>query len=171
MSRVDLNYDPADRGLASADLEAKYVQAGQHPAYTRVMWYEVLSKFPEVEETVDGYWPWVWLMIANEAPLPGTAQTVPVAAEDIIDVTTIDQFAGLVGKWHHNKVAVLEHMMTIPEGTEVAIKIGDEEKAVKLEGDVLAGFQAGLQVALVEFSQLPFVVSVDDNDDTSSSGQ
>lgn len=76
-----------------------------------------------------------------------TQEAPPVLIEDL------DQFVSLLTGWHSNKVAMLEHLLEIPEGTEMQVDGGD---SVALTGDILAGFKAGLNVALMELGKLPF---------------
>lgn len=73
--------------------------------------------------------------------------------ERIIPIESVDQLAHLLNQWHQHKLRVLQHMMAIPEGTEVSI---NEETEHKLEGDVLKGFQIGVSLCLIEFNSLPF---------------
>ena len=73
--------------------------------------------------------------------------------KDSIVVDDLDKFVKLLNGWHQEKVQVLEHMLTIPEGTEVVFN-GEEPKA--LEGDFQKGFIVGLSTALMELGTLPF---------------
>lgn len=83
----------------------------------------------------------------------------PVETKDpIITMSDIDQFAYLLAKWHKEKVKVLEHVLDVPE--ETVLNLNGTE--ITLSGDVLAGFQAGLSVALMELGNLPFVVETTD---------
>lgn len=72
----------------------------------------------------------------------------------IMPIESLDQFAGLLTAWHAEKVRVLEHMLQIPEGTEMVVDGGE---AVPLIGDRLAGFKAGIQLSLMELGTLPFI--------------
>lgn len=74
---------------------------------------------------------------------------------DTVEVDDLDHFVTLLIGWHTNKVKVLQHMATLPEGTEM-----ESEDGIKLmlSGDVLAGFQAGIGLALMELGTLPFAV-------------
>lgn len=80
---------------------------------------------------------------------------------DIEPVTDVNDLANKIVQWHANRVARLEHMLQIPEGTEVDFE--DGEKLV-LEGTVLSAFRLGLQVALKELGQLPIVAQYETDD-------
>lgn len=113
-------------------------------------------------------------MPSKEEALPGEAghaQQVPVTEADMINVQTMDQFAGMFMAWHQNKIKVLKHMQAIPEGTEIEITFGDVVREIKLEGEAMAAYHAGIELALIEFQNLPFAVSVEDapNDPVASS--
>ena len=82
----------------------------------------------------------------------------PHQQRDIIAMNDIDQFAYLLAKWHKAKIKVLEHVLDVPE--ETVLNLNDTE--ITLSGDVLAGFKAGLSVALMELGNLPFVVETAD---------
>ena len=83
-----------------------------------------------------------------------TKQSTP----ETLYVENIDHFIALLFAWHESKVKTLEHMMSVPEGTEVSI---NDEAPVALSGDVYKGFQIGLSLALLEFGQLPFMAEPD----------
>lgn len=79
-------------------------------------------------------------------------------ATPMTPIETVPQFAGYVINWHDNKVARLEHYLTIPEGTTVEVQDapGNPASQVTLTGDALLAFKAGILAALNEFAQLPF---------------
>ena len=79
---------------------------------------------------------------------------------DTLGITDLDTFVRALLHWHTNKVGLLQHMKTIPDGTEVTIE-GEEPKM--LQGDMLAGFQLGLSLALSELGTLPFAIEVDED--------
>jgi hypothetical protein len=78
---------------------------------------------------------------------------------ETLEIADLDMFVRILHQWHAGKVQLINHMLTIPEGTEMIL--GDNEQSVTLTGDVLAGFKAGLELALMEFGSLPFVVEVE----------
>lgn len=89
-----------------------------------------------------------------------TNDGVSVATETVA-VDDLNQFVMILTAWHAEKVAVLQHMLTIPEGTEFTI--ADEETGV-LEGDILDGFKAGINLALMELGVLPFTAEMDEDE-------
>lgn len=58
--------------------------------------------------------------------------------------------------WVLVAVDVIKHFRKIPEGTVLRDDSGIEHT---LSGDYLSGFRAGLDLAILEFSELPFKVS------------
>ena len=83
----------------------------------------------------------------------------------IVPVSNLDQFVYLLMAWHTEKVKALEHMMEIPDGSEMAV---DNGSATVITGDYRTGFQAGIALALMELGNLPFVAEKDEtpsNDD------
>lgn len=83
----------------------------------------------------------------------------PVPTEEVVQITDLDSFVRALVHWHTNKVAMLKHLAEIPEGTEMVV--GDDTPIV-LEGDILAGFKAGLETALIELGELPFSFELED---------
>ena len=74
---------------------------------------------------------------------------------ELIPIQNIDHFIHLITNWHNNRVAVLQHMLTLPAGTEMQVNDAD---SVVMDGERLEGFKAGLGLALMELGDLPFVV-------------
>lgn len=72
----------------------------------------------------------------------------------LVHIQNLDQFIALISHWHGQKVKVLEHMLTLPEGTAMQINEGND---IVMEGQMLEGFKAGLGLALMELGELPFV--------------
>ena len=75
---------------------------------------------------------------------------------ELMEVQDVHTFVALITHWHTSKVRVLEHMVSVPEGTVIQI---DDCAETSLEGAMLDGFKAGLSLALMELGQLPFVTS------------
>ena len=75
-------------------------------------------------------------------------------APHLVHIHNLDQFIALISHWHGQKVKVLEHMLTLPEGTTMQINEGND---IVMEGQMLEGFKAGLGLALMELGELPFV--------------
>jgi hypothetical protein len=83
-----------------------------------------------------------------------TQETKPATVE----VTNLDQFVSILSGWHSNRVQTLEHMLQIPDGTEVEVKNEDGSAQQHIiTGDVLVGFKLGLNLSLMELGSLPFV--------------
>lgn len=78
---------------------------------------------------------------------------------DIVSVSDLNQFVALLTQWHGNRKAVLSHMLTIPEGSEVSVNEGETHI---LEGDLLKGFHIGVTTSLIELGTLPFAVEFDE---------
>lgn len=76
-----------------------------------------------------------------------------------VHIESVNQFVGILQGWHDKKVKVLEHMLTVPEGTEMQVA---GESAAVLTGDMLAGFKAGIQLSLMELGKLPFAVEFEE---------
>lgn len=72
---------------------------------------------------------------------------------NIVEVTNIDHFVALLTAWHLKKVSILQHMVSLPEGTEMQ---SSEGTTLVLSGDILAGFKAGIALSLMELGSLPF---------------
>ena len=80
------------------------------------------------------------------------------APEGKTAIQDINQFASLVANWHQAKMGALKHLLEVPEGTTFTV---GEDKVV-LEGAVLAGFKFGVELAIMQFSYLPFVAEIED---------
>ena len=74
---------------------------------------------------------------------------------EIQDLHTVGDFFKALNAWHSHKVAILEHMLEIPDGSEVTFP-GIGEKV--LSGDMRDGFIVGVALSLIELGKLPFVV-------------
>ena len=87
-----------------------------------------------------------------------TETTPQPTPPETIEITDVNQFVGILIDWHAKKVAILEHMLQVPEGTEMIV---DGGTPVILTGDMLAGVQAGISMALMELGILPFVAEME----------
>ena len=76
-----------------------------------------------------------------------------------LEVVSLSQFVSLLTKWHGNRVAQLEHLLEIPEGTEASL---NETESIKLIGDARTGFLIGVTLGLAQLGTLPFVVELED---------
>ena len=75
--------------------------------------------------------------------------------KDTINVPDLDTFVELLVAWHSVKVKTLEHMLTVPENTEVTF---DSNVPKVIAGDYREGFIAGISLSLMELGALPFAV-------------
>lgn len=92
----------------------------------------------------------------NEQAQPST--DTPKVTPPIV-ITDINQFVAILSAWHATKVSILQHMLTIPEGTKMSVQDGPE---VVLTGEMLMGMQAGIELCLMELGDLPFEVIKND---------
>ena len=79
--------------------------------------------------------------------------------EDTVPVGDLDHFVSLLTNWHSSKVALLKHMMAIPEGTEAELNEGEK---ITMSGDILKGFRMGIVISLSELGSLPFVAEMEE---------
>lgn len=86
-----------------------------------------------------------------------TETTSQPTTPETIEITDVNQFVGILMAWHAKKVAVLEHMLQVPEGTEMAV---DGGTPIILTGDILTAFKAGVSTSLMELGILPFVAEM-----------
>lgn len=76
---------------------------------------------------------------------------------DTVQIEDLNQFIFLLSNWHKDKVALLKHLMEMPEGLEVTL---DDTEVAILKGDLHKGFKIGLIAALSELGELPFVAEL-----------
>ena len=74
-------------------------------------------------------------------------------SEEIIQVDDLNTFVSLLSNWHAGQVATLEHMKSIPQGSEVSLNDG---APITMSDEYHAGFVMGLTVSLMELGTLPF---------------
>ena len=77
--------------------------------------------------------------------------------QDTLVIEDMNQFVQILVAWHSEKVKVLEHMLQVPDGSVMET---NGTKAT-LTGDLLAGFKAGIELALMELGTLPFAYETD----------
>lgn len=87
---------------------------------------------------------------------PATPITPPIP--ETVEITDVNQFVGILTDWHAQKVAILEHMLQVPDGTEMVV---DDDTPIILTGDMLTGVRAGISLALMELGSLPFVAEME----------
>lgn len=78
--------------------------------------------------------------------------------DNLLYIDSLDQFINILHIWHGRKVRVLEHMLTIPEGTEMEL----DGKTITLSDDVHTAFVEGIKLSLHELGTLPFTVEQED---------
>ena len=86
-----------------------------------------------------------------------TQAEAPVASLTI-EIDDLEQFVRILAGWHEQKVKTLKHMLEMPEGVEMVVS---GETPVVLTGDLLAGLKAGIEVALMELGELPFLYEIE----------
>ena len=77
---------------------------------------------------------------------------------NLLYIDSLDQFINILHIWHGRKVQVLEHMLNIPEGTDMEL----DDKNIQLIGDVRTAFIEGIKLSLHELGTLPFTVEQED---------
>ena len=87
--------------------------------------------------------------------------------QDTLVIEDMNQFVQILVAWHSEKVKVLEHMLQVPDGSIM------ETNGIKatLTGDLLAGFKAGIELALMELGTLPFAYETDPPEAANASTQ
>lgn len=79
-----------------------------------------------------------------------------VPAEELVEVTSIPQFAAMVAAWHHNVVGQLNQGLAVPDDVSIHLTLIGDTDEVELNSDQRLGFKAGLVMALALLSELPF---------------
>ena len=85
--------------------------------------------------------------------------------DELLVVSDLNQFIGMLRAWHENRVSTLNHMMEIPSGTEVTF---NKDEPIVLEGDLLRGFCMGITLSLMELGELPFTDNPEETTSTVS---
>lgn len=80
----------------------------------------------------------------------------------VIEIADLDAFVRVMSAWHTEKVAVVRHLLTMPEGAEFQVGEGEVVTTTVLTGDTLAAFKLGVEMALMQLGTLPFVVELED---------
>ena len=87
--------------------------------------------------------------------------TATAEVEEIVEMESLDEFVSALTNWHESRVALLEHMLQMPEGTPFSFNDGKDEY---LTGDLHRGFLVGLTVALGELGTLPFLSECEEDE-------
>lgn len=77
----------------------------------------------------------------------------------LVQINDLDTFIQLLAAWHQKQVATIQHLYEVPPGTEVVVE-GSEP--FKMEGDILKGFQLGINMAMQYLGTLPFEAEYED---------
>jgi len=77
-------------------------------------------------------------------------------ADELIEITSIPQFAAMVAGWHANVLAQLQQGIDVPDDVVISIGLKDGEPEVDLDEGQRAAFKAGLLMALAVIEELPF---------------
>lgn len=80
----------------------------------------------------------------------------PTTPEDLVEITSIPQFAHMVAMWHHNIVAQLKQGVDVPDDVVISVGLVEGQDEVDLNADQRLGFKAGLLMALALIEELPF---------------
>lgn len=79
------------------------------------------------------------------------------APSDLVEVTSIGQFAAMVAVWHGNIVGQLKQGVDVPDDVEILVGIvGEDGQEQTLTAEQRTGFKAGLLMALSLIEELPF---------------
>lgn len=89
------------------------------------------------------------------------------AANEIVEITDLNQFCAALMKWHSHKVAMLKHLADIPDGASVSI---DGAADIVLTGDVKSAFTLGISMSLMELGTLPFFSEVSEKAEANEQG-
>jgi hypothetical protein len=85
---------------------------------------------------------------------------------ELVELTDLGTFMGLVTAWHEANVEMLKKMEKIPGGGGLTVEF--EGESIELAGDMHKGFRMGITTALGMFGQLPFTVIPDDPDENAN---
>lgn len=89
------------------------------------------------------------------------------ATPDTLVIEDMNQFVQILVAWHSERVQALEHMLQVPDGTVMETNGID----ATLTGDLLVGFKAGIELALMELGTLPFAYETDPPEAANDSAQ
>lgn len=84
------------------------------------------------------------------------------APSEAVDISDINQFAGMVAVWFKAKQDQLKHLLTVPAGATFEIDENAETSTLILDGSNLTSFKFGIELALMQLGELPFVVEFDE---------
>ena len=89
-------------------------------------------------------------------------QDQPIPVPDTVEIDDLNGFVQILIAWHAEKCGVVQHLLSVPEGT--AFEIDDRVNAEQLilSGDTLKGFKFGIEMAMMQLGTLPFVAEFED---------
>lgn len=94
----------------------------------------------------------------------------PVAPDELVEITSIPQFAGMVAAWHANICGQIDMGIQVPDDVVIAVGLKSGEPEVDLNADQRLGFKAGLIMALSLIQELPFQGILDEVPATQAGG-
>ena len=104
-------------------------------------------------------------MIQEEIVMPEVGMEASALVQpEATTITTIDQFAELVSQWYDNRQKAVKYLLTVPDGVEFERASGPDQPPEKMlmTGDLMKGFKFGVELALMQLGDLPFVAELED---------
>ncbi len=80
--------------------------------------------------------------------------TTPETPEPLIQITSLDQFVGIMTLWHRQQVEATKHLLHVPVGGAFEV----DGETIELSGMTRKGFMLGVEMALMNLGELPFEV-------------
>lgn len=110
---------------------------------------------------------------SDPAPLvKGQGAGSPAASEEDlvpVDMNDMNTFLQMLMGWHEHQVALVNHLLEIPEDTE--IDRGEGTERITLSGDLRKGLIMGVQMALGYLGELPFVAEFQEEPESQETTQ
>jgi hypothetical protein len=171
MAHQDIDYDREDFGLNADELAAKYGR--EHPIFVMVA-HTAYKAMPTRDVKLD-YWDWVVREIKkdDDAMPSNVTEPAPAAFQDqlteqqveeaeMVDVNSVDQFAGFISHWHSGVVGRLRQLLDMPEGQTATVTVNGVKDVIELSGEAHRGYRVAMLTAIMQFEQLPFAVTAID---------
>lgn len=73
--------------------------------------------------------------------------------DEVVEINSVGQLAMLITNWHSQCNLQANHMAEVPAGTQIEF----EGAALKLDGDALRAFRAGMFTCMHVFGNMPIV--------------
>lgn len=77
-------------------------------------------------------------------------------------INTLEEFAYVIEAWQKNVNDQLNHLLEVPEGTNIEIGEGEDTQSKVLTGDYLEGFTLGVQLAISTLNDNPPFLKTED---------